>query len=76
MIPWRTDMTIVAAIFVTILPSLLFFAAIPSGQGKNTEQANATRPRFADVTARLGFNYRNVAIELATVADAQEVKPC
>jgi enediyne biosynthesis protein E4 len=60
--PIRNGLQIVAAIFVTIFPSVSFLTPTPSGQGNNKkEEGNASHPRFTDVTAKLGLHYQNQA---------------
>src|SRR5438067_10946065 len=60
-IPFRHGVTIVAVVFVVMSAPRPFFGGAPSKQENKGAEANASHPRFTDVTAKLALNYVNQA---------------
>jgi enediyne biosynthesis protein E4 len=60
-IPFRHGMTIVAVVFAVMSAPWPFFGGAPYKQEKSDLEANASHPRFTDVTAKLGLDYANQA---------------
>src|SRR5205823_14841572 len=58
-IPFRHGVTIVAVVFVVMSAPRPFFGGAPSKQENKGAEANASHPRFTDVTAKSALNYVN-----------------
>jgi formylmethanofuran dehydrogenase subunit B len=55
-VPFRNGKQIVGAIFVATFPSVSSTLGLRVSQGRiKNEEGNASRPRYAEVTAKLGI---------------------